>query len=192
MTSSETPVLDQRTFSYRIDKDGKMTFVNEHWDSYADDNGGVALQSERVLSKSIWQFFSDKHTILMHELIIGVAHRRKRPVTWQFRCDSPATFQVMESTVTPLANGETEYANRFTTQYSRSPLRILDHTETKSEDFITLCSWCKGVIQGKHVVTIEYINENYALRKGRGMPNLLHAMCHDCYDQQTDALDHQG
>ncbi len=170
---------------------GRILSVNDEWNQHALENHSPELCSQEVVGKTLWHFISDRHTTLMHELIVSVAHSRKKPIVWRFRCDSAEWYRVLESVVEPLTNGHSRYTNRFTTQIHRPSIELLGTRQDRSDEFIRLCSWCKGVIQGQHVVTLEYINENYSTRREKALPQLLHGMCHDCYEQQSEALDRQ-
>ena len=192
MNTSVNLVPDERTFSYEIDGLGRIVSVSPSFEQHAVENNCPELRQNEIVGKVLWHFISDRHTTLMHELIVSVAHARKKSIVWRFRCDSADWYRVMESVVEPLENGHTRYTNRYVTQISRPAVGLLDPNQSRSDEFVRVCSWCKGVIQGKHVVTIEYMNENFSLRRDKALPQLVHGMCHDCYDQQSEALDQQS
>lgn len=190
VTTSKTPT--RPTYIYRLDQDDRIISVNEAWKQFARENGAPELQENAVIGRVLWDFMGDRDTVLLHQLIVGKVRAHQKILSWSFRCDSADRYRIMESTVSPMDNGGIEYTNYFISEYPRAKISLIDPKASRTDEFLRLCSWCKGVIQGQHVVTLEYYDELLNQSTTGSIPRLNHGMCNDCYESQRTSIRNQA
>jgi hypothetical protein len=172
-------MADDDLVVYRIDAHDGLAFVNEEWDRFAVANGSGHLLSERILSRSLWDFVSDATTRqLYREMLIGV--RAGRRLRFPFRCDSADCRRFLEMDARLIEDGAVEFQVRTLALEKRPPQAILDGGGERSGAFLRMCGWCKKVPHGEDWIEIEDAAAKLGLFDSASLPAISHGICEAC------------
>lgn len=166
---------------YWIDARDGISSVNEEWGSFAQANDGETLQPPLVIGRQLWDFIRDPDTQHIYRLL----HRRIRTsgasVRLSFRCDAPALRRLLELEISATADGGLRYRVRTLGEQERHPVSLLDPNSTRSERFVTVCSWCKRVAAPpRGWLEVEEAVAELELLSGSPPPQLTHGICAEC------------
>lgn len=169
--------------TYHIDKNDRIVFLSHEWHSFAGNNRAEVLTSENVLNKSIYDFLADGKVKHLYELLIQRSRNEQVHIRLPFRCDSPDTRRYMAMEVFPLANGFIAFRSCTLREEKREPVLLLDISMHRSNDVLTICSWCKRVKDDENCwCEVEEAIQRMSLFNKNLLPELSHGMCTDCYE----------
>lgn len=167
------------TVVYRIDPRDIITFVNPEWDRFAAENASPEAASDRILSRSLWDFIADETTRhLYRDMLKGV--RTGRRLRFPFRCDSPDCRRFLELDARHLDDGAVEFQVRTLALEPRAPQPILDGGVKRREPYLRMCGWCKKVPDGDGWVEIEEAVAKMKLFDEGALPAVSHGICEGC------------
>ena len=136
---------DKRTFVYRIDTGDEITFVDDEWLRFAQENEAGELTRERVVGTSVHEFIADEETSAIYHFLLDKVRTDGAPVQVPFRCDSPDCRRHMSMGMAPLAGGQVEIRSRLNRLEPRDPVSLLDAREDRSDELVRMCGWCKKI-----------------------------------------------
>ena len=106
--SQSSPVV------YELDANNTLVRVNREWDLFADANGSPEVFGRAVLGRNIDDFISDKTTRDLYQQIFTKVRETQKPVSFDYRCDSPKVMRFITMTVTPGREGHVLCTNSTT------------------------------------------------------------------------------
>lgn len=188
-------VISSPTFSsvplvYRIDTADRLCFVNEVWKDSARDSVAECVQPENILGKLLWECVSDPVVRSLYVQMIFHA-REGRPVSFNYRCDTPILRRTYTMSIVRQPGGEVEFASVLVRQEPRAAVAILDVGQARDPDrFVRVCSWCQAVVlpSGAWVPVEEAVNELNLMGEEK-MPRLTHGICEGCTKTMSAKLD---
>jgi hypothetical protein len=175
---------------YQLNAQDEISSVNEEWLSFAQANEGTPLLAPWILGRRLWDFMGDPET----EHIYRQLHRRVRAgheaIRITFRCDGPERRRLLELDITAGSEGGLTYRVRTVREEDRPAVPLLDAHQPRSEEFVTMCGWCKRVSVGagewleveKAVVALSLFDEPRP-------PQLTHGICEECSLRLDQALE---
>jgi hypothetical protein len=164
---------------YRVDAEGRVTFVNDHWDAFAVANGAPELLGDAVLGRRVTDFIDGAETKIIYDLLLKRA-AAGAGVTLPYRCDGPAERRRMTLTIVSQAHHAIEFRSRTVDLDPRESVRVLErHQRRDSASLLTICSWCnRGRVDDRWAEIEEVVAELRLFDEE--VPQLTHGMCADC------------
>ena len=168
-----------REFIYRVDAEDRITFVDASWVAFAGENGLPALTAEFVKGTSLWNYISEGATQDYYRNIIKHVRTTGRTVVVPFRCDGPECRRFMEMSVAGLDAGALEFRSVLIREEARSRVDLFDPDFPRTEQWLTVCAWCKKV-DAAGWVEVEEAMRQLGLSNQARLPRITHGMCPAC------------
>lgn len=169
--------------TYHIDEEDRIVYISEKWHSFASDNMAGVLTSEYVLNKPVYDFVADSKVKHLYKMLIQRARNECVHLRLPFRCDSPDTRRYMAMEVFPLDKGLVAFKSCVLREEKREHIPLLDPDTSRSDEIVTICSWCKRVrCPDDNWLEVEVAIEKMKLFQKQQLPDLSHGMCADCYE----------
>lgn len=166
---------------YSVDERDVLISVNSEWLAFAQENGAPQLTENAVLGRALWDFVKGAATVRLYQAVLGRVRSSGQPVVLPFRCDSPALRRYMRLEMTAGPGGVVHFAGILERVEATRPLSVLDASAARSDDFLTLCSWCKrALIETAGWLEVEDAAARLRLFEKEQMPRLVHDVCPDC------------
>jgi hypothetical protein len=180
---------DPRQYIYKIDANNIITFVNDDWLAFAQENDAPHLTREATLQKSLLEYISDQETRDLYNQILDTVRATKEKITIPLRCDSPEYRRFIELKMSPKDKGAVELIGHVKKMERRNRVALLEKGSKKSDEFIRTCSWCKKVlVPNEGWFEIEEAIKRLKLMESTVVPKLTHGMCPSCYDKIIQQL----
>jgi len=175
--------MRQQCVSYHINKEHRIVFLNDNWQSFADQNSASNLTRHAVLNESIFTFISDESCRHLYQMLIERCRKEQQALSLSFRCDSPAKRRFMFMKVTPLTKGSIGFESCVVREEARNPVQLLDSKQKRSDEFVKICSWCKKIkVDDYFWVEVEEAIEHLGLFSASLFPELTHGICPACFE----------
>jgi len=169
--------------TYRIDKDNKIFFLSDEWELFANENSASDLTVESVINQSLFDYISDKECQHIYQILINRSRTKKEKLEFSFRCDSPDKRRFMLMKMTPMQDESIEFKSCIVREEIRDPILLLDKEIERSNDFLTICSWCNKIkVNEEEWVEVEIAIEQLTIFGEKALPKLSHGMCSCCLD----------
>lgn len=167
--------------TYDVDAADVIRAVGGTWVDHAVANGGERLV-QGVVGRRLWDFIGGVTTQHMYQNLLGKVRESGEPITFPFRCDSPALRRDMRMRLQPLGDGWVRFES-LTVQTRAWPTALLSRqAAAKPDGFIQICSWCKkGKLRGEWVEP-EVVVEELGMFVGDRERLISHAICPPCAD----------
>ncbi len=183
-------VHDKREFIYRVDASDRIIFANAAWYDFARENGDTALQPERVIGGSLWDFICNTETRHLFEVLLKRVRATGQPVTLPYRCDSPDCRRFLELEITRPAPQEIEFCSRILREERREPVRLLEDSVERTDELLVMCGWCKKVaLPDNRWAEVEEAVKALQLFDAPRLPRISHGMCQGCHVAFMEDLD---
>jgi hypothetical protein len=165
---------------YQLNARDEISSVNEEWVSFAQANRGELLPA-RVLGRPVWEFIGGMETQHIYRLL----HRRVRsagaPVGLSFRCDAPERRRLLGLNISAGPEQGLNYRVWTVKEEEREPVALLDPRRSRSEEFVSMCGWCKRVaVPPARWLEVEEAVVELSLFAEPHPPQLTHGICEDC------------
>ncbi|MEP7177087.1 MAG: hypothetical protein ABI860_11095, partial [Gemmatimonadales bacterium] len=152
-------------------------------------NAGAPLSSPEILGRSLWDFVRDVDTQHIYRLL----HRRVRgtgaPVRLHFRCDAPALRRLLALELSAVGDERLAYHVRIMREEARISVRLLEPHSTRSDEFVTVCSWCNRVAAPPEGwLEVEQAVAALGLFDDVQPPQLTHGICGACDSLLQDGI----
>ena len=155
--------------------------VSPEWVEFACENGAAHLQPDAVMGRPIWEFILGAEVRHLYRLLFAKARTEKRRVTIPFRCDGPHLRRHMRLNLVLLDDGSLEFVSELLRVERRPAVTMLDATAIRSDEFMTMCAWCKRVpLEADEWVEVEQAIERLDLFGPAAPPTITHGICPDC------------
>lgn len=171
---------DKRVFIHTADADGNIAAVNDEWVEFARENGAPELGREAVVGRALWEFMEGRETRHISRLLLDKVRSTGKGLTIPYRCDSPALRRFMEMEIAPVDNGFVEFRSRVLRIEKRVPVLLLDPHAGRSDEFLTICSWCRRARTGSEWIELDEAVKKLDLFSSASLPQLTHGICQDC------------
>jgi hypothetical protein len=166
---------------YSIDRSGRLARVNRAWDEFALASGTPELVGRQPLGSLLLEHISDRTTRLIYRYLFARVRQTGRPAKFRCRCDGPDTRRLIELSVYLGEDTLLEVRVLTVREESRPNVAMLEHLQLRSEEHITVCSWCNRVeAWPDHWVAVEEAVAGIELLAQSPLPALTHGICHDC------------
>jgi hypothetical protein len=152
--------------------------MSSEWREFADHNGAAGLDRQ-VEGRSLWDFIADGDTRYLYRTLFDQVRRRQRPVTVPFRCDAPETRRFMQLHVRPLTEDSLDVSGQLLREELRERVPLLDSAAPRTDDLLTMCSWCKRIPVHGAWLEVEEAAQALGLFSGP-VPKVTHGVCPDC------------
>ena len=177
-----------RDIAYRIDEVDNICSVSEEWLEFARANGAPHLSADKIIGRRLWEFVTGREVAHLYRLLIGLVRSQRRAATVPFRCDSPEMRRYMELTISPVG-GDIELRARLLREEKREPVHVLESTDARTEQLVTICSWCKRVQGGENEwYDLEDALTRMPLMSEAPYPQLTHGICPYCAERLHEVL----
>lgn len=173
-------VSESSVFEYELDAEDRISMVSPEWLAFACDNDAGGLTSEEVIGRSLLEFISDAETRMIYHVLLNKARATGTSLTVKFRCDSPDLRRFMAMEIVPIEKGGIRLVSRVLRQEARRSAPLLDVCRPRSEEILTVCSWCKRVLTDNAWLEVEDAIERLHLFDRARLPQLSHGICPDC------------
>jgi hypothetical protein len=174
---------------YRVGEDNRITYVSSDWNSFARRNGAPDLLAEAVVGQPLNRFVAGPETRHLYEIILARVRRTRHGILVKFRCDTPSYRRFMELQVSPWTDGQLQFESRLVRGEDREPVPLMGSSVSRSDEFLTICSWCKRISVSSAWVEVEDAVEQLALFHSDRLPNLTHGVCPECKDRVEREVD---
>jgi hypothetical protein len=170
-----------RTFIHTIDANDLIVFVNEDWLTFARENSAPELSRDAVLGESLWTYVSGLEVRHLYQILLAKVRQSRLSLTVPFRCDSPNLRRLMEMEIVFLPGKHIQMESRLLSLEKREPVALLEESAPRSNECITVCSWCKKVRLPDSIwVEAEQAIRQLRLFEESQLPQLTHGICQDC------------
>jgi hypothetical protein len=172
--------------TYSIGSTDTITSVNSAWLRFAQENGTPELTADFVIGKPLWDFIAGGETRYLYQLVLERVRTNDTPVILPFRCDSPGIRRHMRLVISPLHEGNVQLDAVLVSEERRPSLALLDPQAPRSDQVLTLCSWCKRA----RVTRSEWVEPEDAIARldlfgPPSLPQLSHGICDQCVNTVT-------
>lgn len=171
---------------YRVDGKGRLTFVNDGWNVFAEQNGTPELIGSAVLGHPVSDYIAGLETKLIYDRI---SRRAEAGVHMQlpYRCDSPSQRRHMLLSIAAHGPDEIEFRSHVVGVQSRDSVAVLEPGLRQSSGLLSICSWCNRGQLGDRWLEIEAVVSELQLFDAE-VPRLTHGMCPECVVLVTAGL----
>ena len=171
---------DKRVFIHTVGAEGNIAAVNDEWVEFASENGAPELGREAVVGRALWVFMEGRETRHISRLLLDKVSRSGKGLTIPYRCDSPELRRFMEMEIVPVENGTVEFRSRILKFEYRDPVMLLDSQAARTDEFLTICSWCRRARIASMWIELDEAVKKLDLFSSASLPQLTHGMCQDC------------
>ena len=171
---------DSRVFIHTVDAAGNIVAVNGEWVEFARENGAPELVREAVVGRAIWEFMEGRETRHISRLLLDKVRSTGKSLTIPYRCDSPDLKRFMEMEIIPLESGNVEFRSRLLKVEKRDPVLLLDAHAARTEEFLTICSWCRRARIDSMWIELDEAVKKLDLFSSAAPTQLTHGICQDC------------
>lgn len=176
-------------FTYRVDANNRIISVTREWESFAQENDAPELVAAAVLGKPLLDFVAGMEAQHLYELIIARVRRTQQAVAVPFRCDSPSVRRFMELRISSYGDNHLELEGRILREEERGAVSLLDSSTSRSDEFLTICSWCKQVDVSGEWLEVEEAVKRRRFFNSTTLPQLTHGICNACEDRVRGTID---
>jgi len=172
-----------KQFTYQIDANDVMIYVDNNWLDFALENKSSHLTYETVVGTSIWEYITDVDTNQIYQIIFNRVRKDQKSISVPFRCDSPELKRCFYLSIHPLRNNHIEFHSILMHEERRNYQAFLDPTYSRTEEFIKMCSWCKKIYLPDHTwEEVEKAVIALKLFELSHLPQITHGICPTCLD----------
>lgn len=179
------------SYKYRIDRDDIVVFVSDNWTRFAVDNAaGAQASATSVVGRALHEFIDGEETCSLYALVLDSIRCSNRPVTFRFRCDSPAERRFCEMKITPGTDGSVDFESRILQTESRQSVPLLHSDVRRDPDkFLKACSACKRIaMDNGEWIEIEQAMQRLKLGELERAPRISHGLCAGCHESIIASL----
>jgi hypothetical protein len=167
---------------YRIDKDDRITSVDQKWDEFAEANQAAAIRGHDIVEQRLFDFIEGWECQQIYRTLFRQVRVRQQSAEFGFRCDAPDRRRFMSMRLDPLPESGIELNSYLVREERRDPLRLLDARIPRSRELLEMCSWCKKVL----LSPMQWVEPEEAVRQldlfaADSLPKISHGMCPACF-----------
>lgn len=183
-------LMDKNVTSYRVDASDRIVGASDSWDVFAVENKAPQLTRKDVLGRQLWDFIDGSETRHVFRLMLSRARASLSVMKVPFRCDSPEAKRFMEMEIRPLPDGSIDFVCTTLKTEARTPVAFIDPDVDRSNEWRTICSWCKRVkMPGGEWAELEEAVRRLDLFGSKKPPRMSHGICPDDLERELDAAE---
>ncbi len=176
-------------YRYYINDEDFIAEVDALWLAFARENSATELTEPSLFSKPIWDFIADSPTRSLYKEIHAHVRLTGNPVTVPFRCDSPTLERHMQLTVFKCSDNRLLYESTLMRVVPQRRLDVLDSSQKRSRDFLTMCSFCKrSLVEPSGWLDMADIALHLRLYDRQLIPELRYTVCPECENRLYEKL----
>ncbi|WP_455210424.1 hypothetical protein [Kaarinaea lacus] len=174
--------MTQTCIVYYVDRNNNLIDANEHWDEFALANNAPHLARDSVYQRPLFDLMTDPQCNHLYKLLIERTRHIRHPISFEYRCDSPALRRFMHMEMSHQASNDGVcFKSTILRQESRAPIALLDLHSQRSSESLIICSWCKKLkVSENQWVEIEEAITRLGLFNAEYLPQLSHGICPSC------------
>lgn len=173
--------MNESYTSYLINRENRIESVGDGWESFAEENHGEQLLNERVVYRDISTVIACRKCQELYDMLIESIRVKQKAIHFPFRCDSPEVRRYMTMEMIPKHQGKILFTSYLEKEEQRPSLVLLEIFGERSDEFITICSWCKRIqSEGNVWFETEEAVEKMLLFNRTRLPQLSHGICPSC------------
>ena len=173
--------MSKNCITYHIDKEHRIIFLSDEWQSFANENKASFLTADTVINKSIFEFIADGECKHLYQMIVDRSRKEQVEMRLSFRCDSPDKRRFMSMEVFPLKDEAIGIKSCILREEIRDPVLLMSTGIDRTDEILLICSWCKKVKTDENKwVEVEEAIEQMGLFGASSFPKLSHGMCPAC------------
>lgn len=166
---------------YLLGPDLRIVYCNRAWDEFASLNGGIGLNRESVLGKSVLDVIAEP---LRPFFANGFAQAQKQLRPWEhdYECSSPEVFRLFHMRVLPLANSYLLVENSLKVERphgsERPAMPSYQAPYLNEHGILTMCAHCRRTrrIDTGEVPIWDWVPAFLTEPPGR----VSHGLCRNC------------
>lgn len=183
-------LMDRTVISYRVDVSDRIVSASDSWDVFAAENKAPGLSKEEVLGRTLWDFIEGSETRHIFRLLLSKARACFSVMKVPFRCDSPEMKRFMEMEIRPLPDGSIDFVCTTLRTEARTPVAFIDPDLDRSNEWRTICSWCKRVkMPGGEWAELEDAVRRLDLFGAKNPPQMSHGICPEDQERAIREID---
>jgi len=171
---------DRTVYGYKINSDNKIINVTSSFNEFATANDTESLSKDNAVGKDLFSYITGKETRHLYEVLMQNVRRSGKRATIPFRCDSPSLRRFMELHVIPERDGSLQFEGVLVREEERPVVPLLDPESDRSEEIISMCSWCKRIQIESHWHDVESALITHRFFEATQLPMISHGVCEDC------------
>ena len=174
--------------SYRLSPDDCVLEVDPGWSGFAQSNSAPGLDPNSVIGRPVWDFISGVEVRAIYQRLFDEVRSTQKALSVAFRCDSPGEIRNMSLTIEPLPLGQLGIVSSLVERLRREPVELLEAGTARSDEMVSLCSWCKRV-ESADGEWLE-IEQSTWPRSAALLPRVSHGICPNCEGTIASELGH--
>ena len=177
--SKPQPDNTQRTFSYRIDGNNVIVSMSPDCAVFAEENDTSKESIAALVGRGLLECFADDATRGIYTMLIDKVRETGKSITVPLRCDSPDRRRFSKLSISREAENILFSSHIYKEEF-REPVLLLQSGLARSDEFLTICGWCKKLSVEGVWVEVEEALLGLDLLSDDKFPNLTHGICSDC------------
>lgn len=185
--------------AYLSDRDGTITSVGQQgWLEFANDTDALIRDSKMVVGKKLFDMIRGESVKNSYRQLHESAWlRRRKRITFDYRCDSPAVRREMRMSISSIHRNDVTiallYQSQIVSETARVPMMFFSEQKWLQEGssydkskILKLCSYCHDVNWpiGADIENQVWISpEEYYQRLGPTDVMISHGVCPTCFDK---------
>lgn len=178
---AQTPVV------YTVDANDFVTSVNPQWNVFALENQAPHLRPEAVIGTNLWTHIAEPTTRYLYRALLHQVRTTNEPASLSFRCDSPEQRRFTELVMSHQSDGIVQFECRVLKQELRLAVTLLDMRLPRSDEQVTMCSWCKKMA-APDWMDVEAAISALRLFEKDPPPQITHGICDRCQNVLLEQL----
>jgi hypothetical protein len=134
-----TPVPPPVPLVYRIDSHNRITWVNDAWSAFAQENDGGSVMPAGLLGKNLFDCMTDDRVQALYAVILKRV-RTGVTVEFDFRCDAPDRRREFVMNIRPHLDFGVEFTSTMTREELRTPVPLLEPGHPRTRALLPVCS----------------------------------------------------
>jgi hypothetical protein len=178
---------DKRSFTYHIDQDDRIFFINQEWLDFADENQSANLSEETIIGTSLWNHIVNSETVHIYETLIQKVRNGHSAIKIPYRCDSPNRRRFMEMNIAPLEKQGVAFVNVILREELRPVVQLLNPQFPRNEQMLRMCGWCKKVNFKDNWLETDEAVTTMKIFDDPELPKITHGICPPCKSKLVPA-----
>lgn len=171
--------IDERDgMVYHINESDQLVFLSDNWNHFAEKNAGAPLD---LLGQTIWDFIANDDLIAIYQEICHLVRKEQKPVSFDFRCDSPRKALFLKMNILPLENQYLEFRTQPIHEEAHAYYPLLDSKAPRQGELMRICSNCKALWVNDRWLALDEAVAVLQLLQQKNVPQLTHGLCECCY-----------
>ncbi|GAX62553.1 ABC-type proline/glycine betaine transport systems, periplasmic components [Candidatus Scalindua japonica] len=133
-------------YEYRIDDKDAITFVDQDWLQFAQENEAPDLTLEKVIGSNLLGHIEDDATRSLYKNLFDRIRTYGISTLIPYRCDSPTLRREFDLIIQPLENWGIKFKSKISSITISDYNPLLDISVPRSKQVFEICSCCKNVL----------------------------------------------